>query len=346
MRKEVVLWSCVALMVFGSMSLAGDQRPYVGVSLDSTPLPALLAKHLRLDPGQGIRITNIMIDGPADKARLERDDILVAFQGQKVTSIEQFVGAVRKAGAGAQVSLEVIHLGQRQTVPLKLEPVPEPEPKSVPWKYPPEPDAVTSWRPGKIFKIGPDGQEMLEIPFDKIPEISIELKQLLKDSYTYHHVTGGEAYTITIEGDPTKEDSRLIIHAGDKEYSTTLGALDSLPEKYRGPAREAVEDSRTSVEKDVRIRRFQLPEAFGPEARRKFFQSIPRPEMERLSEQKNIALERLQGQMERLQQRMKELEAQNREMLDKLLQKSETKKSKSEEPQTPAPSESKPKQAT
>ena len=69
-----------------------------------------------------------------------------------------------------------------------------------------------------------------------------------------------------------------------------------------------------------------MPEAFGPDARRKFFQSIPRPDMDRLSEQKDLALEKLQGQMERLQQRMKEMEEHNRELLDKLLQKDQTPK--------------------
>jgi DNA anti-recombination protein RmuC len=132
------------------------------------------------------------------------------------------------------------------------------------------------------------------------------------------------------------------VHAGDKEYPTTVGAIDSLPEKYRDPAKQAVEDSRTSVQTDIRI---QLPEAFGPDARRKFFGSIPRPDMDRLSEQKDLAMEKLRGQMEQLQQRMKELEERNREMIEKLLQKNEVKKGTSSEAPTPAPSDTKQKPA-
>jgi hypothetical protein len=320
MRKEAILWSCAALLLFGSMSLAGQPRPYLGVGLDSVPLPELLTKHLRLDPGQGVRINNIMTGSPADKAGLERDDLIIAFQGRKATEREQLVEAVHRAGVDTEMTLEVIHLGERKTVPLKLGTAPE----TVQWKYPPEPDVVTSWRPGKIFKIGPDGQDMIEIPFDKIPGGNFDVKKFFQESYTYHHTTDGEDYTITVEGDPADKDSRVIVHAGDKEYTTSAGDLETLPEEYRGPAQEALENARTSVKTDIRIQGFQWPEAFGPEARRKFFQNIPRPDMERLSQEKDRAVERLQEQMERLQQRMKEMEEHNRQMLDKLLRRNDS----------------------
>ena len=338
MRREVVLWSCVTVLILGSMAWAQEPRPYLGVNVDPSPLPELLTKHLRLDPGQGIRINNIMVDSPADKVGLDRDDIVAAFDGQKVTGQEQFITAVRKAEVGATVSLDVIHLGQRQKVEAKLGPAPE----TVRWKYPPEPDVVTSWRPGRIFRIGPNGQNMMEIPFDKIPGGDFDVKKFIKESYTYRHSTGGEDYTITVEGDPAENDSQVIVHAGDQTYSTTVGKLDSLPEQYRAAAAKAVEDSRNNTRMNLRI---EVPEAFGPDARRKFFQSIPRPDMDRLSQQKDLALEKLQGQMERLQQRMKEMEEHNHELLDKLLQKDQTNKNTSPEAQTSAPSEPKKKEA-
>jgi hypothetical protein len=67
--------------------------------------------------------------------------------------------------------------------------------------------------------------------------------------------------------------------------------------------------------------------------------------MDRLSEQKDLAMEKLRGQMEQLQQHMKDLEERNREMIEKLLQRSEAKKSTSAEAQTPAPSDTKQKPA-
>jgi hypothetical protein len=338
-RKEVAFWSCVTLLVLGSLAFAGQPHPFLGMSLDMAPLPDLLTKHLRLDPGQGIRINNVVIGSPADRAGLERDDIVVAFQGQKVGSSQQLTGAIRKAGIEAAVALEVIHLGQRQTVQTKLEPAPEPT--AVKWKYPAEPDVVTSWRPGRIFKIGPDGQRS-EIPINKIPDVGIDLKKYFKESYTYHHTTGGDNYSITIEGDPADKNSQVRVQDGSTEYSATAGALEALPEKYREPARQAVDDARTSLKTDIRI---ELPDAVSPEAGRQFFESIPQLDLGRLSEQKDQVLQKLQGQMEQLQQRIKEMEDRNRELVDKLLQKYDTNKSKTSESQTPAPSEPKQKPA-
>ncbi len=358
MRKEAILWSCAALLIFGAMSRAGDQRPYIGVSLDATPLPELLTKHLQLEPKQGLRITNIMTGGPAEKAGLDRDDLIIVFQGAKVTSLDQFVEALRGAGVGAEVSLEVIHLGQHKTVHPKLEPAPDE--KNVSWKYPPEPDAITSWHPRRLFKIGLDGKQ-LEIPFDKIPDIDGDFRRFLKESYTYHHATDGEEYTITIEGDPADEDSELVVQVGDKKYPATVGSIEALPQKYREPARQAVEDARSSVEKDIHV---PWPEGWGREARRKFFEGLPKPDLQRLFDEKDSAVEKLQDQVERLQQRLKEMDGQklqeqmeqlqqrvkemeerSREMLDKLLPNRETKKSASSEPPLAAPEEAREKPA-
>ena len=108
----------------GTEQVKGE-RAYVGmgIKLDPIPLPDLLRKHLDLSPDQGIRIINIYRDSPADKAGLERDDIIIGFQGKDLNSNSELVSAVRQAGVGAEVSLEVIHLGQRKTVELKLEAV-------------------------------------------------------------------------------------------------------------------------------------------------------------------------------------------------------------------------------
>lgn len=333
MKRSALLFGCVLLWMVGSAAFAQDQRALMGVELDSAPLPELLTKHLGLDAGQGVRIRNIIVDSPADKAGLERDDLVVAFQGKKVTDVDQVVGSVRGGKVGDEVSLEVIHLGQRKTLQLKLEPVREnPE-----LKYPPEPEAVTTWKPGKVFKIGPNGQEWLEVPFDKMPEFNVDVNRFFKEVRTFHHSDNGEEYTITIEGDPKKEDSPVIVEADGEEHRTTVGKLDALPEKYRDRAREAVENARENVKADVVIgRRFRLPEPPRPEAYQRFFRSMPQPDFDRFSEQKDRAVERLQEQMERLQDRMQGLEQRNREMLDRLMEKMEAlKKDKPADPQSP-----------
>jgi hypothetical protein len=326
----------VILWIVGSASYAQDQRALMGVELDSAPLPDLLTKHLGLEVGQGVRIRNVIVGSPADEAGLERDDIIAAFQGKKVTGVEQVVEGVRGAKVGEEVSLEVIHLGQHKALKLTLAAAQE----DAELKYPPEPEAMTTWRPGKIFKMGPEGDRWMEIPFDKVPDFNVDVDQFFKERRVLRHKSEGEDYTIVIEGDPRDEDSTVIVEAGDAEYRTTVGQLDALPEKYREPVRGAIKSSRESAKKDIIIeKRFRLPEPPRPEQYRGFFRSIPRPNIERFSEQTDRVLEGLQEQMERLQQRMQALEERNREMLARLLEKRDAGKQKEPAPAKPAPAE-------
>jgi hypothetical protein len=306
------------LLALTALSYADSERGVIGVQLDSAPLPELLTKHLRLDAGQGVRISNVTVDSAADEAGLQRDDIIVAFQGEKIAGPEDLVEAVRKLGAGMEVTLEIVHLGERKTVELVLAPLPA----DARLKYPPEPKSVTSWRPGKVFKIGPEGQEWIEIPADEFPKVDFDVKEFFQEVHTYHHSSDGESFIITIEGDPADDGSKIVVRAGDKEYSTTVGEPDTLPEKYRGPAEEDVEDARTSVQYQIETKEFHLPKPPAPDMWREHFDNIgvPRPDLNRWSERKDRAVEELRQQMERLQQRMEEMERRNREMLDKLLQ--------------------------
>jgi hypothetical protein len=333
MKRSALLFGCVVLWIVGSVSFAQDQRALMGVELDSAPLPELLTRHLGLETGQGVRIRNIIVDSPADKAGLARDDLVIAFQGKKVTAVEQVVEGVRGGKVGDDVSLEIVHLGQRKALQVKLEAARE----DSQLKYPPEPEAVTTWKPGKVFKIGPDGQEWLEVPFDTVPDFNVDVNRFFKEVRTIHHNDNGQEYTITIEGDPKNDDSTVIVEANGEEHRTTVGKLDALPEKYRDRTREAVENARENVKADVVIgKRFRLPEPPRPEMYRRYLRSIPQPDLDRLSEQKDRAVEKLQEQMERLQERMQSLEQRDREMLDRLMEKMDAlKKDKPAGPQSP-----------
>ncbi len=336
MKTSILTFGCLILCVLGSASNAEGERGYMGVELDGAPLPDLLTKHLGLEAGQGVRIRNIIIDSPADRAGLERDDLVTTLQGKKVTSVEQIVETVRGATVGDEVSLEIIHLGQRKSVPLKLQAAAQ-DAKS---KYPPEPEAVTTWRPGKIFRIGPNGDKWTEVPVDKVPEFDVDVNRFFKDIYTFHHVGDDGSYTITVQGDPDDEGTTVIVQADGKEYRTTVGKLDAIPEKYRGPAREAVESARKSVKQDVVIgRRFALPEVPWPESYQKFFHSVPDLDLDKLSDQKDRVLEKLQEQVERMQQRMQSLEERNREILDRLLEKRNEEKQQERDAEEPSPTE-------
>jgi hypothetical protein len=309
--KRTSLLVCIALLGVGTSAYAQGPRPQIGVQLDPSPLPELLTKHLGLQPDQGIRIQNVAIGSPADKIGLERDDIIIRFQGRDVTDVDEFVNAIREEGVGAEVTLEIIHLGQRQTLEFELTPI-ESNPE---WKYPPEPEIVTSWRPGKFFRVGPNGQNWMEVPFDKVPDINVDVKKFFQERYMYHHTTDGEDYTVTIEGDPSDEDTQVTVRAEDKEYVATVGEPEKLPEKYRAAAKDAIRSASKSSKQRIRIGKVPLPEPPDPDLYRQYFKdlAVPMPNLDQWSEKRDRMLEKLEEQMERLQQRMEQLEEHFRE---------------------------------
>jgi len=303
--KNIALISFVVLLSIATTiyadSESAETRPYMGVWLDTSPLPDLLIKHLGLSPDQGIRISNVHRDSSADRAGLERDDIIIGFQGKKVMSSEsqEFIDEVQKAGIGTEVTLEIIHLGERKTVKLKLESFKgERE-----FKYPTETEIFQSWRPGKMFRLKPGDKSWIELefPFDGK---SLEV-------YDYQHSGDGGGYTITIEGNPDDEGTNITLRVGDKEYQATVDKIDKLPKKYRDAAEKALENSRKYSRQRKQTRKFSLPPELQPNELLKRFKDSKRfpvtPDVPPFGPQDQM-FDKIEKQMRKLQERIEELE--------------------------------------
>ena len=320
MKTKNIVLTIALVLVWAGTGLAADTdsndaRPYIGVMLDGTPLPDLLVKHLGLAPGQGIRIANIHRDSPADKAGLERDDLIIGFEGGDVVDREQFVENVRKAGIGTEVSLEIIHLGKRKTVTLKLEGLKG----DFDLKYPPEPEIVQSWHPGKIFRLKPGDEDWMEVFRDNMPsDFDVNIKKFFKELYTYKH-SDVEDYTITIEGNPNDDEAAISVSVGENEYSTTLKEINKLPEKYRKPAEQAVKDARKASGTRKHEMSVTTPHSSGTPFNWKPYVDKMRPGIK-----SPIApfgpgdemFDAIKKQMQELQQRLDKLEKRQKEMLD------------------------------
>ena len=300
-------------------SESAGERPFIGVMIDPAPLPGLLGKHLGLAVGQGLRVQNIQKDSPADKAGLERDDLIIGFQGKDVHDYKPFVDAIREAGSGTEVSLQIIHLGVRKTVMLTLTPF-EGEPE---WKYPREPEAVQSWRPGRFFRLEPGEGDWKEMFKDGIPpDIDVDIKRFFDEVRTYHH-SNGEDFSVTIEGNPDDEDSAITVRVGEDKYTAMVKDIDKLPEKYREAAEEALENARKDSGGLSRFkRRFDVdiaPWKTPPDWRGYFDRLHPRnyPQLPRFDRGEEM-LNNIQKQMRDLGRRLEEQEERYRERLEKL----------------------------
>lgn len=314
--RNITLFISMALllagMAFGAES--DNSHPYLGVLLDTTPLPELLTKHLGLPPGQGVRIRNIQNNSPAEEVGLERDDIIIRIGDKDIYKYESVVLTVQEAQVGEEITLEVIHLGKHKTINVKLGAT-EGEPD---WKYPPEPEVEQILRPGKLFRMSPEDQKWVEILTDELPE-GLNLNKLFKESYTSFHYDGDKRYKIVIEGNPNDQDSTVTVIADDNEYKATVGSLDKLPEKYREEADMAVKNARKRKFDDTFLSSPQPPEGL----KNYFFQQPDfkiRPS-EPMFQQENRTLDKIQEQMSQLIERMKELEKSQSELLNRLPEK-------------------------
>jgi hypothetical protein len=317
MKARNIILTIAMVLVWAGATLAAetdsnDERPYIGLMLDAAPLPDLLVKHLGLEPSQGIRIANIHRDSPADKAGLERDDIIIGFEGGNVNDRQQFVDNVRKAGIGTDISLEIIHLGKRNTVKLTLEGLKG----DFDLKYPPEPQIVQSWRPGKIFKLKPGDEDWMEVfkdnfHMDNLPsDIDVNIKKFFKEIYTYKH-SDGEDYTIIIEGNPNDVESTITVVVGENEYKTTLKEIDKLPEKYRKPAEQAVKDARTAAKTRKFYHNFD-PQSFDWKP---YFDKM-RPDFKAPFGPGDEMFDAIKKQMKELQQRLDKIEKWRKDKFD------------------------------
>lgn len=88
----------------------GPKEPgFLGVS--AAELPAALAEKLKID--HGVRLTEVNADSPAGKAGLKVDDIILGVNDRKVENMLQLRDAITAHKQGDEVTLELIHKGER-----------------------------------------------------------------------------------------------------------------------------------------------------------------------------------------------------------------------------------------
>ena len=85
------------------------------IGLGGAPVSETLAKHLGLEQGVGLTIHHVLEGDPADKAGIEKHDVLVEFDGQKVGDFDVFRDAVRAKKPGDEVEVSFIQHGKMQT---------------------------------------------------------------------------------------------------------------------------------------------------------------------------------------------------------------------------------------
>ena len=224
---------------------------WLGVQMRPTPDP--LAAQLSIKGG--VMICNIVEDSPAEKAGLERYDVVVELDGQEIGNDTKLVGRlIREAGADGTVVLKVYRQGDGQTVKVKLGEKPEAR-FSCKYKWDFAPTEVRqhdSRVHGKILRRGPGGKwkiqklgdiveiEGLEDLDDVLGNLdSLTQRIVIDDDKSAIHVTvtgAGKSIEVEQEDDGSITVRRTVRDedgANETTDEVTYDDVDELKDKDR-----------------------------------------------------------------------------------------------------------------
>ncbi len=111
------------LFSVGSVVAAGS--PYVGMQPQELPKKALAALGLA-DAAGAVAIRDVGRDTPAARAGVQRGDILLVLDGERIETLAQVIAIVTKASPGDVFDLTVLRNGEEIDLSLATEEWPEP----------------------------------------------------------------------------------------------------------------------------------------------------------------------------------------------------------------------------
>lgn len=94
-------------------------HPWMGVYLDT--VDTQISAYYRLPVDYGAIIMDVVKNSPADKSGIKRGDIIVEFNGEKITTADDLVVRVMRCKVGDKVRLGVVRGDQRLTIEVTLE---------------------------------------------------------------------------------------------------------------------------------------------------------------------------------------------------------------------------------
>lgn len=93
-------------------------RGWLGVSIQE--LTPDLAESFALDTPSGALIADVVKGGPADKAGLQRGDIVISFQDEEITNASDLRNRAANTSIGDKIKLTVLRKGEQQDFTVKI----------------------------------------------------------------------------------------------------------------------------------------------------------------------------------------------------------------------------------
>lgn len=97
---------------------AQSEVPYLGVA--TVPAPPPVTAQLKLPPGFGLLVVDVVKDSPAASAGLQANDVLVKLDDQQLIEPNQLAVLVRSRKPDDQITLTLIRAGETKSQPVKI----------------------------------------------------------------------------------------------------------------------------------------------------------------------------------------------------------------------------------
>ena len=94
------------------------KRGWLGVYIQ--PLTSDFAEAYGIDEENGAVISDVLADSPAEKAGLQRGDVILTVNGEKIKDHQEFVSRIRQRLSGEKVTLGIIRQKRKTDVPVTL----------------------------------------------------------------------------------------------------------------------------------------------------------------------------------------------------------------------------------
>lgn len=97
-------------------------RGWLGVTIQ--PLTPDLSKQFNIKEERGVLVGDVVEDGPADKAGLQRGDVIVEYEGKKIEEPSQLRNMVANTEPGQQVEMKIIRDNKKETKKVTITELP------------------------------------------------------------------------------------------------------------------------------------------------------------------------------------------------------------------------------
>lgn len=110
---NMALYVAKALMAHGKV-----ERGWLGVTIRA--LTPELAKSVQAKDLKGVLVMEVTKGGPADNAGIKKNDVIVAYQGQEVTGVNELRNSIAETAIGSEAKISILRGGRREEIKVRI----------------------------------------------------------------------------------------------------------------------------------------------------------------------------------------------------------------------------------